>query len=148
MFCNHVRAVWLAVIAVALSVSCQKKASVEQTGSSAAQPEQAAPAAEPDSDPVLAAAAAKTAFNAKCIVCHGNVGLGDGPGAAALNPKPRAFGDATWQGGVTDEQIAKTIVEGGAAVGKSPNMPPNPELADKPEVVKQLVAIVRAFKKG
>jgi len=27
-------------------------------------------------------------------------------------------------------------------------MPPNPDLADKPEVVKQLVSIVRAFKKG
>jgi len=148
MSCNHFHAVCLAVLTAALSVSCQKKASVEQTPSSEVQPEQAAPAAEPDSDPALAAAAAKTTFNTKCVVCHGSVGLGDGPGAAALNPKPRAFSDAAWQGGVTDEQIAKTIVEGGAAVGKSPNMPPNPELADKPGVVKQLVPIVRAFKKG
>jgi mono/diheme cytochrome c family protein len=129
-----------------LSVSCQKKPSVEQTPSSEAQP--VTPAAEPESDPALAAATAKTTFNAKCIVCHGSVGLGDGPGAAALTPKPRAFADATWQGAVTDEQISKTIIEGGAAVGKSPNMPPNPELADKPDVVKQLVGIVRAFKKG
>jgi len=81
-------------------------------------------------------------------VCHGSIGLGDGPGAAALTPKPRAFSDTTWQGAITDEQIAKTIIEGGAAVGKSPSMPANPDLADKPEVVKQLVSIVRAFKKG
>ena len=97
---------------------------------------------------MLAASTAKTTFSAKCVVCHGSTGLGDGPGAAALTPKPRAFSDATWQGAITDEQIAKTIVEGGAAVGKSPSMPPNPDLADKPEVVKQLVSIVRAFQKG
>lgn len=92
--------------------------------------------------------AAKTLFQNKCVVCHGSVGTGDGPGAAALNPKPRAFADATWQGSVTDEQIENTILMGGAAVGKSPAMPGNPDLQAKPEVVKELVKIVRAFKKG
>jgi len=136
------------LIASLPSVGCQKKTPTEQSASSETQAEQTAPA-EPAIDPaVLAAATAKTTFNSKCIVCHGSIGLGDGPGAAALTPKPRAFSDPTWQGSVTDEQIAKTIVEGGAAVGKSPNMPPNPELADKQEVVKQLVSIVRGFKKG
>jgi len=148
MSCCNVRAVCLVVLTAALSVSCQKKPSTEQTPSGEAQAAQAMPEAEPESDPALAASTAKATFNAKCVVCHGSVGAGDGPGAAALSPKPRAFGDAAWQGGVTDEQISKAIIEGGAAVGKSPNMPPNPELADKPEVVKQLVGIVRAFKKG
>jgi hypothetical protein len=37
---------------------------------------------------------------------------------------------------------------GGPAVGKSPAMPGNPDLQSKPEVVKELVKIVRAFKKG
>ena len=118
------------------------------TPSSEAQTEQAAPAAAEESDLAQAAVTAKTTFNGKCVVCHGSVGTGDGPGAAALTPKPRAFADAAWQGSVADEQIAKAIIEGGAAVGKSPNMPPNPELADKPEVVKALVSIVRGFKKG
>lgn len=144
---SNVRTLCLAVVTAASIVSCQKNPSAQQAPSEP-QAEQASPVATPDNDPALALASAKTTFNSKCVVCHGSVGLGDGPGAAALNPKPRAFGDAAWQGAVTDEQIAKTIVEGGAAVGKSPNMPPNPELADKPDVVKALVGIVRGFKKG
>jgi mono/diheme cytochrome c family protein len=95
-----------------------------------------------------AAYTAKTLFQNKCVVCHGSVGTGDGPGAAALNPKPRAFADAAWQGSVSDEQIENTILMGGAAVGKSPAMPGNPDLQAKPEVVKELVKIVRGFKKG
>jgi len=148
MLLINVRAVCFSVLTAASIVSCQKKAAVEQTPSSEAQTEQAAPAAAEESDLAQAAVTAKTTFNGKCVVCHGSVGTGDGPGAAALTPKPRAFADAAWQGSVADEQIAKAIIEGGAAVGKSPNMPPNPELADKPEVVKALVSIVRGFKKG
>jgi len=30
----------------------------------------------------------KQLYMANCAVCHGNTGHGDGPGAAALNPKP------------------------------------------------------------
>jgi hypothetical protein len=48
---------------------------------------------------------------------------------------------------VTDDQIRETIVKGGAAVGKSPLMAPNPDLADKPAVVDALVKKVRAFGK-
>lgn len=104
-----------------------------------------APAVDPA---VEAAYTAKTLFNSKCVVCHGGTGKGDGPGAAALNPKSRAFEEAGWQTAVTDEQIQNTIVMGGPAVGKSPAMPANPDLGAKPEVVKELVKIVRAFKKG
>lgn len=90
---------------------------------------------------------ARTYFKQKCVVCHGDHGAGDGPGAAALDPKPRAFSLPDWQASVTDEQIAKTIVEGGAGVGKNAAMPPNPDLKSKKEVVDQLVKIVRGFKK-
>jgi len=136
------------ILAAVMSTGCAKHPSPEQAANSDTQAVQAEPETTAADSALLAASTAKTTFNSKCVVCHGSVGLGDGPGAAALSPKPRAFSDATWQGSVTDDQIGKTIIEGGAAVGKSPNMPPNPELADKPEVVKQLVAIVRAFKKG
>jgi mono/diheme cytochrome c family protein len=91
--------------------------------------------------------AAATYFKQKCVVCHGDKGAGDGPGSAALNPKPRAFGDVAWQKSVTDEQIAKVIIEGGAAVGKDAAMAANPDLRGKPELVAELVKIVRAFKK-
>jgi mono/diheme cytochrome c family protein len=90
-------------------------------------------------------AGAREIFKQRCVLCHGDHGAGDGPGAANLNPKPRAFGDKEWQKSVTDDHIEKIIKEGGAAVGKSPLMPPNPDLVDKPEIVKGLRSIVREF---
>lgn len=89
--------------------------------------------------------AAKEVFDTRCSACHGTSGKGDGPGAAALSPKPRNYTDKTWQASVTDEQIKKTILLGGAAVGKSPIMPASPDLDSKPEVVDGLVKIVRGF---
>lgn len=91
--------------------------------------------------------AAKDIFRVRCSVCHGEGGLGDGTGAAALNPKPRNFTDATWQASVNDEHIRTIIVKGGPAVGKSPGMAANLDLEKKPDVVNELVKIVRAFKK-
>lgn len=89
---------------------------------------------------------AKQVWETRCVNCHGPNGLGDGPGAAALNPKPRSFSDKQWQMKTKDEDIAKVIVEGGAAVGMSEAMAANPDLKDKPEVVDELVKIVRSFK--
>lgn len=88
---------------------------------------------------------AKEVFQERCSACHGSSGKGDGPGSAALNPKPRNYGDKAWQASVTDEQIRKTIIMGGAAVGKSPIMPASPDLEGKPEVVDGLVQVVRSF---
>jgi cytochrome c553 len=88
---------------------------------------------------------ARTTFNTVCAACHGESGHGDGAAAAALNPKPRNYADQAWQASVTDEQIMRTILEGGAAVGKSPTMPANPQLKEKPEVVAELVRMIRAF---
>jgi cytochrome c553 len=92
-------------------------------------------------------AASKEIFTTRCAACHGTSGKGDGPGAVALNPKPRNYTDAAWQKSITDEQLAKVIVEGGAAVGKSPTMPPNPDLVGKKDVVDGLVKIIRGFAK-
>ncbi len=89
--------------------------------------------------------AAKAVYAERCAACHGASGKGDGAGAAALNPKPRNYTDKAWQTSVTDEQIKKTIVYGGAAVGKSPIMPASPDLDGKPEVVDGLVKVVRSF---
>ncbi len=90
--------------------------------------------------------AAKSVWKEKCVTCHGDRGMGDGPGAAALDPKPRTFRDPRWQMQTKDERIAKVIVEGGASVGLSAGMAPNPELADKPEVVAELIKKIRSFK--
>ena len=90
-------------------------------------------------------AAAKEMFDTRCSACHGTSGRGDGPASAALTPRPRNYTDRSWQKSVTDEQIRKTIVLGGAAVNKSPIMPGSPDLDAKPEVVEGLLKIVRGF---
>src|SRR6478735_3664522 len=135
--------VWAAVFALASGAACSKHSAPEAPATST----QPATVAEPEPPPADPAADARKLFASKCVVCHGDHGAGDGPGAAALNPKPRAFADATWQASVTDEHIKKTIVEGGAAVGKSPAMAANPELADKPDELNALLKIVRDFKR-
>jgi len=84
-------------------------------------------------------------FNTRCSVCHGLTGNGDGPGSAALDPKPRDFNDKSWQASVTDEHIEKIIVGGGGAVGKSFFMPPNLDLSSKTGVVAEIRAHVRTF---
>lgn len=100
--------------------------------------------------PKISEAAHKEAaeiFTQRCVACHGATGLGDGVAAAAMNPKPRNYGDPAWQKSVTDDYIEKVIREGGQAVGKSPLMPPNPDLVSKPEVVAALREKVRSFAK-
>jgi cytochrome c553 len=88
---------------------------------------------------------AKNIFQMRCVICHGQTGKGDGPGAASLNPKPRDYTDKAWQASVTDDELKKVIVQGGAALNKSPIMPPNPDLGQKPEVLDAVVALIRAF---
>ena len=88
---------------------------------------------------------AQETFSARCAPCHGQSGKGDGPGAAALTPKPRDYTDATWQKSVTDDQLRQAIVKGGAGVGKSPMMPAAPDLESQPAVVDGLVKIIRGF---
>lgn len=129
----------LVVLILGLAVGCGKKSESPQ-----AEPTTTAaiPAAAPAGSP---ADEAQTTFKTVCAVCHGEGGLGNGPGAAALTPKPRNYTDKAWQASVTDDQIKQTIVMGGAAVGKSPIMPAQPQLKEKPEVVAALVQIIRTF---
>lgn len=68
------------------------------------------------------AAKGEAKFKQLCVTCHGEKGGGDGPAAAALNPKPAAFNDAKRAAEVTDEYVYKMIKEGGPANGKSPLM--------------------------
>jgi uncharacterized membrane protein len=90
---------------------------------------------------------AKQQFATVCSACHGERGAGDGVAASALPVKPRNFTETAWQTTVTDEHLKTIILKGGLAVGKSPLMPPNPTLEDKPEVVAELVKLVRGFEK-
>lgn len=98
--------------------------------------DQISPAAEKEAQDI---------FKNRCTMCHGASGKGDGPAGVALNPRPRNWTDAAWQKATPDEEIEKAIVGGGQAVGKSVLMPANPDLTNKPEVVKALLQIVRSF---
>jgi len=99
-----------------------------------------------DNDPP-AMRKAKAMFGSVCATCHGMDGTGNGPAAVNLNPRPRNYTDGNWQSTVTDDQIKKTILVGGAGVGKSPMMPAQPQLKDEPEVLDGLVVIIRGFAK-
>ena len=103
------------------------------------------PSASMEGIPAAAQAEARTILTTRCATCHGAQGRGDGMAAASMNPKPRNFHDAEWQGATADGRIETVIVQGGPAIGKSPLMPPNPDLASKPDVVRALRAMVRGF---
>jgi mono/diheme cytochrome c family protein len=86
-------------------------------------------------------------FETLCAVCHGIDGTGTGPAAASLNPKPRNYTDPAWQASVTDDDLRKIILLGGQGVGKSPAMPAQQQLKTQPEVVDELIQIIRGFAK-
>jgi len=81
----------------------------------------------------------------RCALCHGAEGRGDGAGAAGLEADPRDFTSREWQDGIDDGAIRRIVLEGGAAVGKSPQMPPTPDLEDDPDLLAALVAYLRGF---
>jgi cytochrome c553 len=116
-------------------------------------PTSGSPNAKPESGPRRAPSGdgepsqAQQLFATFCATCHGADGTGNGPGAQALSTKPRNYTDVKWQASITDEQIKEIIVKGGAAVGKSAAMPGQPALKDHPEVLDELVQIIRAFGK-
>ncbi|MGH9194534.1 MAG: c-type cytochrome [Acidimicrobiia bacterium] len=51
-------------------------------------------------------------YVARCVLCHGPQGRGDGPGAAGLNPKPRNHTDAAYMNSRTDEDLLSVIRDG------------------------------------
>jgi mono/diheme cytochrome c family protein len=54
----------------------------------------------------------KSVFQINCASCHGATGHGDGPAAAALNPKPRNFTEGYWRYGGGLARVVRTISEG------------------------------------
>ncbi len=93
--------------------------------------------AAPRSDAQTAAAL----YTQHCAGCHGTSGKGDGPAGKYLKPTPADF--AVSLKGKSDDWVAKSIKEGGKAVGESPVMPAFPDLSD--DQVKGLVDYVKHF---
>jgi mono/diheme cytochrome c family protein len=94
-----------------------------------------------------AQAEAQAYYIARCVVCHGAFGAGDGPSADSFNPRPHNETDPAWQASVTDDQIREIILKGGVKLGKSPAMPSSFRLRERPEVLDELVKMVRGFGK-
>ncbi|MFT7465164.1 MAG: DMSO reductase family type II enzyme heme b subunit [Pseudohongiellaceae bacterium] len=87
-------------------------------------------------------------FQRHCASCHGSTGLGDGPGAAVLAPKPRDFSTGTFrlvstQNGVpTDDDLFQVITRG--ILGSS--MPPHDHLSRQERLA--LVSYVRGLSRS
>lgn len=137
------KTMWQAGALVAVTVAAMLSSACTPSRSTANLTAQEEGGAGPTGE--AAVAEAEKVFTFRCSVCHGPQGRGDGPGGAALDPHPRNFTDPKWQASVTDEHIEKIIQYGGSAVGKSPNMPSNPDLTEKQAVVQALRAHVRSL---
>lgn len=90
----------------------------------------------------------KTSFDTLCASCHGTVGAGDGAIAAAFPPdqKPRNLQDpASYKFAKDDAKFKELLQKGGAAVGLSPLMPPQPALTETD--IDNVIAYVKSLKK-
>jgi len=66
--------------------------------------------------------AGRKLFVERCATCHGPDGRGDGQNAYNLQPPPPDFASSLRELGVADRR--RVIVEGTAALGRSPLCPP------------------------
>jgi mono/diheme cytochrome c family protein len=76
----------------------------------------------------LAEARGRVLYDHYCAICHGTTGGGDGFNAynlkAAFSVIPTAFGDSATFHALREDTALAMIRDGGAAVGRSPAMPP------------------------
>jgi mono/diheme cytochrome c family protein len=85
----------------------------------------------------------KQLYQQRCAPCHGPDGKANTPTAQALNPKPRDHTDGSYMNKLSQDHLVKVIKQGGAAVGKSPIMPPQADLNE--QQIKDIVAFVRSL---
>lgn len=74
----------------------------------------------------------------QCVACHGETGKGDGPAAAAFNPKPVDLTDAGYMSTLTPQALLKVLAAGkGAMPGFGATL--------SPEELEALAAYVRSL---
>ena len=88
----------------------------------------------------------KEFYTKHCAGCHGPGGKGDGPAATALNPKPNDLTNKAYMAGLKDQYLFDLIQKGGAAVGKSPLIPPFGSKLKEGEI-RDLIAYCRSLAK-
>ena len=65
----------------------------------------------------------KRLFDQYCVICHGQLGEGDGFNAYNLDPKPHSFTDSAYIAAFSDASLSQLIAFGGRGVNKSVLMP-------------------------
>lgn len=109
----------LAASALALAIACNSNGQGSEEGGEKA-------AVKSKASPEMIARGAEI-YKATCAACHGAGGKGDGPAAGVLKPPPRDHTDKAYMDTLTDEDMKKIIVMGGAIKGK-PLMPSHPQI--------------------
>lgn len=77
-------------------------------------------------------------FKAQCVACHGAGGKGDGPAAAALNPRPANLADAVRMEKLSDDSLVQIVTAGRLTM-------PGYGKTLTPEQVREVVAYVRSL---
>lgn len=98
----------------------------------------------PFSNQAEAATAGGALFAERCSSCHGATGLGDGPAAAALDPKPADL--ATTASEFEDDFHFWRIMDGGAMAPFNSSMPAQKGILTEDQVW-QLVTFIRTLGK-
>jgi high-affinity iron transporter len=78
-------------------------------------------------------------YAAKCQICHGPDGRGDGPAAGAFNPRPADFTSASFWKNNPEEKITKAVTKG---KGQMPAFNLSPD-----EIKAVIVYLEHTFKK-
>ena len=86
-----------------------------------APPAEYAGKSNPFGSDAAAVQAGKTLYQKNCLTCHGEQGMGDGPVAASLNPKPQPL--AANQERLDDDYMLWRIREGGLRAPFNSAMP-------------------------
>ncbi len=90
-----------------------------------------------------AAEAGKGIYEVNCASCHGPLGKGDGPAAAALEPKPKDL--TAVQTSLTDDFVFWRISEGGLNMTPPSAMPAWKAVLSEDQIW-QLVTYIRTLK--
>ncbi len=107
-------------------------------------PDEFAAMTNPVAGDAAAIEAGQAIYSANCASCHGENGGGDGPAAAALDPKPTAFSDADIMATMTDSYLYWRISEGGIAPPFNSQMPPWKDVLSE-EQIWQVITYLRTL---
>ncbi len=132
------------IVCAIIIVGCSNQETATSPSTSLDRPQPPAEYADKVS-PKLSAADLETGmtkYQINCASCHGETGMGDGPAATALNPKPDPL--ATTSPELSDAYLAWRISEGGNMAPFNSSMPSWKTLLSEEEIW-QIVGYIRSL---